>query len=214
MTNPEKVPDLTVTAQDQSSLSDQFETRLPSVRNGLDIFKGKWISKVPCFGYGEAAVFEDGRLSLFDEAIGGFAGKRVIELGPLDGAHTFMMSAMGAAQILSIEANKDAFLRCLVLKEAFNINARFLCGDFEKYLLARPPRVDVILASGVLYHMTQPLKLIEAMAATADSICVWTHYYSRQEIESVDHLRTKFSDVRKIAFHGRTITVARAITPT
>jgi hypothetical protein len=114
------------------SSADRFESRMPNVRNGLDIFQGKWVCKIPFFGYGHIGAFDDPRLSLFDAAIGGFAGKKVIELGPLDGGHTFIMSALGASEILSIEANRDAFLRCLVLKEAFNINARFLCWRFRE----------------------------------------------------------------------------------
>ena len=84
------------------ALDDRFETRIPSARNALEIFAGKWISKIPHFGFGTAGLFEDPRIDYFDAAIGGFAGKTVIELGPLDGGHTFIMSALGAARIISI----------------------------------------------------------------------------------------------------------------
>ncbi len=189
-------------------MDDRFETRLPSARNALEIFEGQWISKVPFFGLGSAGLFEDPRIGYFDAAIGGFAGKTVIELGPLDGGHTFVMSALGAGRIISIESNKDAFLRCLVVKEVFNLNASFLCGDFVKYLATRPPRVDVIVASGVLYHMPDPLGLIEAMAETSDSICIWTHYYDAEVLGRQDYLKDKFDDVREVEFKGRKLRVA------
>src|ERR1700742_895018 len=104
-------------------MDDRFETRYPSIRNAMELFAGKWISQIPVYGYGHASLFEDGRLSLFDTAIGGVAGKKVLELGPLDGGHTYIMSALGAESIIAIEANKDSYLRCLIIKEAFNLPA-------------------------------------------------------------------------------------------
>ncbi len=35
----------------------------------------------------------------------------ILELGPLEGAHTYQL------RILAIEANAEAFLKCLVVKE-------------------------------------------------------------------------------------------------
>ncbi len=189
-------------------MDDRFETRSPSVRNALDLFAGKWISKIPVYGYGQAVLFEDGRLALFDTAIGGFAGKKVLELGPLDGGHTFMMATLGAAEILAVEANKDSYLRCLVIKEIFNLPARFLLGDFERYLLASPPRVDVILASGVLYHMERPLQLIEAITQSCDTVCCWTHYYNKDVFDKYTYLREKFQKVVDIQFRERSIRIA------
>ncbi len=182
---------------------------MPCAANAFDIFKGQWLSKVPGFGLGTSSLFDDARIMFFDQAVSGFSGKRVIELGPLEGGHTYMMSILGASDILAIEANKDAFLRCLIMKEAFNVRARFVCGDFEKLLRSNPPRADVILASGVLYHMQEPLELIEAMTAAADWVCIWTHYYDHDIIQASAHLSTKFTaPVEYVDFRGRRIGLA------
>ena len=119
------------------------------------------------------------------------------------------MSLLGAEDILAVEANQDAFLRCLVVKEAFNLKARFLCGDFEKYMRNAPPKVDIVLASGVLYHMKEPLELIQAVCATADQACFWTHYYDKALLDRSDHLRPKFGPAESVSFMGREILVAR-----
>lgn len=189
-------------------IDDRFEDRLPAARNALEIFKDQWSSRIPAFGMGVADLFDDSRLHYFDREVGGFAGKRIIELGPLEGGHTYMMSLLGASDIVAVEANKNAYLKCLVIKEVFGLKARFFLGDFLKFLADNPPRVDVILASGVLYHMSDPLALIRAMTRTADSICVWTHYYDEEVIRANEHLSRKFAPATEtLDFEGRQIEV-------
>lgn len=190
-------------------MTTNFENRAASIQNSYDIFAGQWCSDVPIYGGGSAQLFFDARMKQFDAAIGGFAGKKVLELGPLEAGHTYAMTILGASEILAIEANKDAFLRCLVIKEAFNLKARFLCGDFEKYMQNSPPKVDVIMACGVLYHMKDPLGLIQNICHNSDQACFWTHYYDQQVIENNNHLRQKFGKPENVKFMGKNIVVSR-----
>lgn len=89
-----------------------------------------------------------------------------------------MLERLGAAKIVAIEGNARAYLKCLVVKELLHLQrARFLCGDFMAYLRERPERFDVCFASGVLYHMTEPVDLIRLIAGVADRAFLWTHYY-------------------------------------
>jgi len=159
-------------------MNSHFVDWFPRTENAFRIFDGEWSSMLPGFSIGGAArLFDDGRIRWFEEKIGTFAGKRVLELGPLEGLHTMMMTHRGA-HVLAIEANQRAFLRCLATKEAYGLtDARFLLGDFVKYLAASPPRFDFVLASGVLYHMLDPVGLLQAMAYSARSLGIWTHYF-------------------------------------
>jgi hypothetical protein len=90
------------------------------------------------------------------------------------------MSIRGAESITAIEGNSRAFLRCLIAKEALGFKARFLLGDFQEYLNLSPPHYDFILASGVLYHMMNPIELIISMTKSTDSVGIWTHYYDAE----------------------------------
>jgi hypothetical protein len=55
--------------------------------------KGAWSSAVPGLPTtGNIPLFEDGRITLFEERLGGFARKQVLELGPLEGGHTYSVS--------------------------------------------------------------------------------------------------------------------------
>lgn len=162
------------------NILDQYAMSGPSAQNAVDIFKGEWASKLPDGNplAGSSLLFEDARIEWFAEQLGGFRNKTVLELGPLEAGHTYMLERLGAASILSVEANTRAFLKCLIIKEVFDLRrARFLCGDFIEYLRANQQQFHVCLASGVLYHMTDPVELIALLAKTTDHVCLWTHYY-------------------------------------
>jgi hypothetical protein len=105
------------------------------------------------------------------------SGIRVLELGPLEGAHTIMLENEGA-DVLSIEANVGAFLRCLVVKNQFNLKSKFLLGDFNMFSTAQM-KFDLVLASGVLYHMSNPVKLLEKFSQCSEKLFLWTHYFEK-----------------------------------
>ena len=69
------------------------------------------------------------------EQLGGVRDLSILELGPLEGGHTYWLEKMGAKSILALEANTRAFLKCLVVKEVYGLErAKFLCGDFMGFL--------------------------------------------------------------------------------
>jgi hypothetical protein len=69
-------------------------------------------------------------------------------------------------------------LKCLVLKEIFQLQrARFLLGDFLPYLRATEESFDIGFACGVLYHLLDPVELIELLSRRCRSVFLWTHYY-------------------------------------
>jgi hypothetical protein len=118
---------------------------------------------------------KDPRLIYHLEVIGGAKGKRVLELGPLEGAHTKMMIEAGAKEVIAVEGNPDCFLRCLIVKEAFQLTkAKFLFGDFNIYVKNYTgAKFDFISAAGVLYHQANPAQLIYDMARITDVVIVW-----------------------------------------
>ena len=161
---------------------DAYVHTPPSPQNALDIFKGTWSCRMPepyaHLQAGLLPVFEDARIPWAAEKLGGFENKTVLELGPLEGAQTYLLERHGAAEIVAIEANTLAYLKCLVVKELLGLQrATFLCGDFVPYLRANQRRFDVCIASGVLYHMRNPAELIASLAHATDRLFLWTHYY-------------------------------------
>jgi hypothetical protein len=96
-----------------TSILDSYINEAPSHQAAFRVFEGEWSSNVPGYGCGSAGVFDDNRIKFFAEQCGGFQGKRVLELGPLEGGHTSMIANAGAANITAIESNTRAFLKCL-----------------------------------------------------------------------------------------------------
>jgi Protein of unknown function (DUF1698) len=161
---------------------DHYVTGAPDPRYLVDIFAGEWSSRLPppfdALPAGPLPVFEDPRVAWAIAALGGVEGRQVLEVGPLEGAHTWMLERAGAARVVAVEANARALLRCLIVKELVGLpRTTFLLGDALAYLDASPPPFDAALAVGVLYHMTRPGAFLRALAAAAPRIFVWTAYY-------------------------------------
>jgi hypothetical protein len=151
-----------------------------------DMFKtmGGWTTQFEVDGTtvgGKAILAKDPRMIWHMEKIGGVKGKRILELGPLEGGHTKMMVEAGAKKVIAIEGLSDCFLRCLIVKEAFNLkNAEFWFADFCKVIPDEflPGKFDAVLAAGILYHQKNPAQLIHDLSLITDKVMVWSQVAS------------------------------------
>lgn len=162
------------------NILDEYVTHMPLPQNAIDLFESEWSSQVPGFKSGQVPLFQDPRVALLIERAGGIVDKRVLELGPLEGGHTFMLSQAGAREITAIESNKRAFVKCLVTKEALGYRANLLLGDFIPFLQklkAEGRKYDFLLASGVLYHMVDPVHTLDLLLSVSNQVGIWTHFY-------------------------------------
>jgi hypothetical protein len=158
----------------EDTLGD-FLTVPPSEQNAFDLFPTAWSSTFD--GVDTSGNFrgaDDARLKWLFRQVD-FKGKSVLELGPLEAGHTCMMEKAGAS-VLGIESNKGAFIRCLIAKNYLDLSAKFLLGDFEKMNFSGQS-YDIVIASGILYHMKDPVGLLKAISKTSDKLFIWTHYF-------------------------------------
>ena len=135
------------------SLLDVYVRQPPSSQNAIDLFAGQWWSAFPSdlsVKAGGLSLFADERIEWMARELGGVTGWRILELGPLEGAHTAMLEQAGAADVVAIESNSRAYLKCLITKEILGLKrARFLLGDFRGYLAADgADRFDLAVACG------------------------------------------------------------------
>lgn len=189
------------------TILDQYVRSAPSPQHALDIFKGEWISKLPEpwaeLQAGSDPLFEDPRIEWCAAQFGGFKNKSVLELGPFEAGHTYMLERFGATEIVSIEANTRAYLKCLIVKEVLGLKrVHFLCGDFVEYLRNHQTKFDVCIASGVLYHMHNPAELIALAAKASNDLFIWTHYYDHAVISRNPNLAHKFPDGKQVEYAG------------
>ncbi|HYH18754.1 MAG TPA: class I SAM-dependent methyltransferase [Azospirillum sp.] len=179
----------------------EFCLKFPSHQTALELFSAGWQSAFPAgSGLIAGAVdhFNDGRVPWGANVLGGLAGKSILELGPYEAYNTLQFEKCGASSVVSIEANTTNFFKCLCVKNIFNLKATFLVGDFTTYMESSKGRFDVCWASGVLYHMEDPLRLLRAMTAVSDTLFIWTQYYDDVHISGSPNEEMFFPDRNKV----------------
>ena len=150
---------------------------------------------------GTSRLFDDQRIHWAEEVLGGFKGTNVLELGPLEGHHSYMLQKAGAKKVTAIEANSRAFLKCLCVKEILKLDSvRFHLGDCVKYLKMNKQKYDVVFANGILYHMQNPIELLELLGNTTDKIVMWTHYYDENHIRKNRKIAKNFSPLKNLQY--------------
>lgn len=189
-----------------SSILGAYLETAPRPQNAIDLFTGEWASRFPeplaGVEAGMVPLFEDERVAWALELLGELRGLSVLELGPLEGGHTWQLTQAGA-RVTAVEANTRAYLKCLIVKELLEMgDARFLLGDFLAYLREGSPHYDVCLASGVLYHMRDPVELIALLAPASDRLMLWTHVYDEGVISTRQELARRFSAANRASHCG------------
>jgi hypothetical protein len=194
---------------------EKFAFKAPNPQSTADVFAGRWASELagvlPNVRTGGVDHFtSDPRprflLKNFANADGNLRGKSILELGPLEGAHTYQLEKLGATALTAIDANVEAYLKCLIVKELCGLKiAQFLYGDFVEYLRQEEKRWDIIFCCGVLYHMTHPLDLIELLIRRTDRVFVWTHYYSPDFHKALTPISTQFQGKQFTYYRRRNV---------
>jgi len=195
---------------------DYYNRAAPSDQAILDIFDGEWSSAMPSHSGlttrpGSAPLFEDPRVTWVETALGGFRDRSILELGPLEAGHSYMLQQAGARRVVAVEANSRALLKCLAVQKILRLDrVEFLFGEFNEYLENSSETFDVVFASGVLYHTVNPIRTLELIAAAAPRVFLWTHYYDRKLIEDRG-LQHQFEQVSVTDFRGLSVTLAKRL---
>lgn len=199
-----KVETVAPAAPEPTSILDSYVTSAPSAQHAVDVFAGEWSSMLPINDVtsGPIPLFDDDRVTWAIEQFGGIDGQHVLELGPLEGGHTYGLTRAGA-RVTAIEAQTRAYLKCLIAKELLDMSgARFLLGDFMAYLRGIPEQFDICFASGVLYHMRNPVESIALMSAAARKLFLWTHVYDESIIQGSALLAPRFTHHEPHEYQG------------
>jgi hypothetical protein len=172
-----------------------FSADYPHHQNALNIFGKTWVAAMPegsGLAAGSLAHMAGGRVRWAANVIGSLAGKVILELGPFEGYDAYTFEQLGATAVVSIENNVTNFLKCLVIKNIFDLRTTFLLGDFVQFLESGKSRFDICWMSGVLYHMTAPIRLMRAASLVSDTLFIWTHYYDHLVINADQEKKAPF----------------------
>jgi SAM-dependent methyltransferase len=120
-----------------------------------------------------------------------------------------MLEGAGAS-VDAIEADKLAFMRCLITKEIVGlIRAKFWLGDFVKWLENKDKNYDLIVASEVLHHVTDPLRVIELISRRTEAVYIWTHVVTEATMHRDDPNGALMQNTEKHDFHGMKVRIYR-----
>jgi len=193
---------------------DTYVKTAPDPQSVIDIFADEWSSKMPensglISKPGSAALFSDARITWLSDQIGGFEGKNILEMGPLEAGHTYMLCKGGAKAVTAIESNSRSYLKCLCIKELFALDqAKFLYGDALAYAHKSTERFDLCVASGILYHMIQPIEFLQKLTERSNTMFVWTHYFDEEALKK-NNLSRQFEAPSEISVGGKKYCVAK-----
>src|SRR5262249_9784956 len=157
-------------------LARQFEIRAP------------WITKFAIEGKEYGGTFDpskDPRVPQFAKCFPGVSD--VLELGSLEGGHTFMLATLpNVKRVVAVEGRTGNIEKARFLQKLFGItNVQFVEANLERFKLSQLGRFDAIFCSGVLYHLPQPWRLIEQMSEVSANLFIWTHYAVEEEARKV-----------------------------
>lgn len=192
----------------------RFVTEKAADGNAFALQSGAWKFDYDKLSIGEIRdqfTNRDGRPRFCAETFPDFANLRILELGPSDGYNTASLEVQGATDITSIEGNAGAFMRCLIMKNAFNLKAKFLLGDFLAYMAEPETRFDLVYASGVLYHLLDPIAFLERCSEIAPYLFLWTFHYDPKVIaeHKYERLWFKATENETKMWRGRAFTYHR-----
>lgn len=189
-------------------IDENYLDTTPSNYSSLALYN-KWISNLPDASMNEGIpLFHDVRIAWLMSLIN-VRGLNVLELGPLEAGHTYMLEKLGGANVLAIEANKNYFLKSLIIKNIYDLKSKFYLGNFNKYIKHTDAHYDLCVASGVLYHMIEPIELILDLERIAKNIFLWTHYYNPDRID----IKYRFEDEKKYKLHNNTYRMKKQYYP-
>ena len=147
--------------------------------------RGPWITRFwldgEALGGKEYDPSADARFDLFTSVAGPLSGKRLLELGPLEGGMTLRLAQEGAS-VVAVEGRESNYERCLFIKETFALDSvEFILGDVRALDAGSLGRFDAVFNVGVLYHLDEPWNLLAALRDLSSHMFVWTHCASEKK---------------------------------
>ena len=140
------------------------------------LLRRPWVTRFEIQGHAYGGDYDpnrDGRLTAFWAAFPD--AHRVLELGSLEGGHTFQLAAR-AAEVVAVESRRSNIRRARYAQRLLGATSiRWVEADLEQADLVAEGPFDAIFCVGVLYHLPEPARLLDQMARLAPGALIWTH---------------------------------------
>lgn len=106
----------------------------------------------------------------------GLSHLRIADLGSMEGGFSLALALKGA-DVVGVEARAQEIEKANLLKEHFEINNLiFIQGDVKDFNRESFGKFDLVLAFGILYHLDNPIQVINQISGTTNRLILDTHY--------------------------------------
>ena len=111
----------------------------------------------------------------------------ILELGSLEGRHTFSLARHPSVKrVLGIEGRESNIYRAQFVQQLLKVdNVEFISANLEKTNVACWGQFDAVFCVGLLYHLHDPLSLIEQISQVSKNLFIWTHYADPAKADKV-----------------------------
>ena len=146
---------------------------LPFTAQRIELSPGVWTAPE----WGDDPLQAQTTRIVVDRAGGSLAGKRVLDVGCLEGGYTITFARLGAREAVGIDVRDSNLQRCRFLQEQLRVpNVRFLKHDAKTISPETLGLFDIVYASGILYHLDDPVDFLRRTSEiTADFLLLDTH---------------------------------------
>lgn len=109
-------------------------------------------------------IGDDARTVVIKSLVRPLRGKRVLDIGSLEGGLSFEMAREGC-DVLGIEGREENFAKSELIRRHHALpNLRFELRDAKSLSRERDGTFDVILCCGLLYHLDDPFAFLRQLA--------------------------------------------------
>jgi len=107
----------------------------------------------------------------------------ILELGSLEGAHSFILAQRpGVKRVVALEGREANLRKARFVQEQLGIrNVEFAQANLENADLGVFGKFDAVFCCGLLYHLPEPWKLLAQLPAVAPILFIWTQYAADDE---------------------------------
>ena len=148
-------------------------------------------------------------MQVVEEALGGeYAGKRVADIGCLEGYYATECALQGA-EVVGIEGRSFNITKCEFVKSVLGTpRIEFVQDDAMNVTRANYGAFDLVIALGLLYHLEDPFTFVENVAGLCDGcLVIETLIALEDQPDSISEgWQPELSELRQFEHRGREYT--------
>lgn len=110
----------------------------------------------------------------------------ILDLGSLEGGQTFQLAKHPDVHIIGVEGRQNNIEKAKFVQQLLGLkNVEFIKADLEIDKLFPLGKFDAVFCSGLLYHLSEPWKLIQEIKETSKKLFIWTHYSTENKANKI-----------------------------